>query len=229
MKNISFRSGLTLLTVTILVLSMVVSYSGSQYFVRAELSQLMRGQARNNLDYVAESIEAQIRDKVSFISSMPLNLSNVAEVQKNSGFFRLGKVMYGSVFIPDPDADVTAGKPPTFLRTSDSLTRKYLNLGTTTNSFNIGMPVKEGERYIMTISQPSLDSSGGVDVFEIDVSKLIESVIAISGEGTIGLGIVDSEGQTLHQSTRPVHFTIVNKSISVAGNSWEIIGYIDEG
>ncbi|MCF7364435.1 methyl-accepting chemotaxis protein [Vibrio sp. A1-b2] len=159
--------------------------------------------------------------------SIPVNLSNVAQVLDSSGFHRITKVLYGSVFSPDPSVSFVPNTPPTFLELNEKQERRYRDIATLAGSSEYIGSIEYVDNFpIIALAHPSIDSSGGIDIFEINLQPTLDNLAKLHREGSF-IELFDDKNQPLFSNKTSSNTTATALPIHFNNQQWQIIGHID--
>ena len=214
--------------ILLLFSSTAVSFLSARYFIGEELAATDIKRIESQIFLISNRVELELASKLTLAESIPLNLSNLAQVLELSGFYSVTKVMYGSVFTPDRNVDYVVGEPPVFVQYTEKTQQKYLALVDKVKGKKtyISDVYYEKEKPLISIAKSSIDSSGGIDIFIIDLSSLIDSFLQIQTEGSF-LELIDNLNQVIYSNKNATDVVKFEREVDVAGKKWQIIGYID--
>lgn len=225
MNNLSFKNKIFFIFFFLLSVSILTSYLSSNHYIKKELSSSDSHATSVQLTLISELLNTVIDSKLQLTDSIPVNLSNVGYVLESTGFRNITKVIYGSAFSPDPNVTYTQGQPPSFLELSDEQTARYLKIaGQVQSQTLISSVEKVGSISIIYIAKPSIDTSGGVDIFEIDVSNIFQKLNKLKNE--INIEVVN-EGNILYSNKSNANLTPLTFPLRFADREWSLIGYIN--
>lgn len=225
MNNLSFKNKIFFIFFFLLSVSILTSYLSSNHYIKKELSSSDSHTTSVQLTLISELLNTVIDSKLQLTDSIPVNLSNVGYVLESTGFRNITKVIYGSAFSPVPNVTYTQGQPPSFLELSDEQTARYLKIaGQVQSQTLISSVEKVGSISIIYIAKPSIDTSGGVDIFEIDVSNIFQKLNKLKNE--INIEVVN-EGNILYSNKSNANLTPLTFPLRFADREWSLIGYIN--
>jgi methyl-accepting chemotaxis protein len=234
MPKLSFRNKILSVMVLLLLLSILASFLSARTLVEKDFYANDSQQIQTQLDLVSERVEVELQSAVKLANSIPLNLSNMAQVLDSSGFYRITKVMYGSVFSPDPSIEYQAGLAPTYLEFAPQQEQHYQAIATQVEQ---GASVRYVElvddKLIMTIAIASIDSSGGIDIFEVNLQPILTSLEAIHSDAG-GLELLTADGELLFSSVSFLEGNdthqqpLLTKQIAVGDSTWALHGYLNQ-
>jgi methyl-accepting chemotaxis protein len=233
MPKMSFKNKILTVIVLILLFSIFASFLGARSLVEKDYYANNSQQIQTQLDLISGRVEGELQSAVRLASSIPLNLSNMTQVLDSSGFKLITKVMYGSVFSPDPSVEFQEGLSPTYMEFDPQTEQRYKDIAAAVEAGSDfhRVDVIDGLPTIV-IAKQSIDSSGGVDIFEFDLQSIFTSLEAITSNSS-GLELITNEGLVLFSS---VTFSdpdntiapILTKSILLGDKQWQLHGYLNE-
>ncbi|GAL11204.1 methyl-accepting chemotaxis protein II [Vibrio astriarenae] len=170
MKRLSFKTTIFTVILTLLLASITVSFLSSRYFIQSEFVESDTRAIQTQVSLISQQLESQLSGYIQLADSIPVNLSNVAQVLDSSGFHRITKVLYGSVFSPDPSVSFVPNTPPTFLELNENQETRYREIAALAESSEYIGSIEYVDGFpIIALAHPSIDSSGGIDIFEINL------------------------------------------------------------
>ncbi|MDR9828586.1 methyl-accepting chemotaxis protein [Vibrio sp. FNV 38] len=227
MKRFAFKTTIITVILSLLLASITVSFLSSRYFIQNELVESDTRALETQITLISQQLENRFSAYTQLADSIPVNLSNVAQILQSSGFHRITKVMYGSVFSPDPDTDFVEGTPPTFLKLTNQQEQRYRKIAADAESSQVisnlemvnGIP-------IISIAHPSIDSSGGVDIFEINLQPELNNLATLNRQGSF-FELFDNQGNNLFSNKTSDNVEPITLPIRFNEQQWQVIGYVD--
>ncbi|WP_354623106.1 methyl-accepting chemotaxis protein [Psychromonas sp. MME2] len=228
LQQLSFKAKIISVMIILLLSSTAVSFLSARYFIGQELVNTDLKQIESQIFLISNRVESELASNIKLADSIPLNLANLAQVLDISGFYSVSKVVYGSVFTPDRNVDYIAGEPPTFVQYTDETQQKYLTLANKIEGSKtyISDVYYEQQKPLISIAKASIDSTGGVDIFIVDLTSLIDGFKQIETEGSF-LELVDNLNQVIYSNKEATDVIKFGREVDIAGKKWQIIGYID--
>lgn len=228
MKTLSFKKTIVMVIFSLLLISITASYLSSRHFIQEKLTESDTQALNTQITLISQQLESQLNASLRHAGSTPLSLSNMAQVLGSSGFHRIVKVMYGTVFSPEPSLENLQSAQPTFLEFSPELEQRYQDMA--------NQPMSEGGYIssveyveglpIIAIAQPSLNSDAGVDIFEINLKSLLDNLAEIQQQGSF-IVIQDDSGSVLFSNLTDELEASIILPIKFNDVEWQVIGYID--
>ncbi|HAS8431604.1 TPA: methyl-accepting chemotaxis protein [Vibrio vulnificus] len=227
MKRLSFKTTIFTVILTLLLASIAVSFMSSRYFTQDEFIESDTRAVETQISLISQQLENQFASYIQLADSIPVNLSNVAQVLESSGFHRITKVMYGSVFSPDPSVPFVENNPPTFLELDATQETRYRQIATFAETGNyIGSIEHVDGLPIIAIAHPSIDSSGGIDIFEINLQPSLNNLAMLNREGSF-IELIDNNGQILFTNKDSSNTHSITLPIQFDQQQWQVIGHVD--
>jgi methyl-accepting chemotaxis protein len=228
MFNISFKAKIYSVLITLLVTSILISFLSSNYYIQRDYKASDSQHITTQIQLISDRVYSDLTSAVTLANSIPLNLSNMAQVLDSSGFYRVSKVMYGSVFTPDPSVELIDGASPTFLEHTKDDLDNLLSISKQAEAQEIVSNIVVKDNLLtMFIAKKSLDSSGGIDIFEVNLTRLANSLQTLKSDGSY-LKVTDGLGQSLFSNFPQPYNDTISSTINVGGNSWIIEGVVDD-
>lgn len=227
MKRLSFKTTIFTVILTLLLASITVSFMSSRYFIQDEFVESDTRAVQTQISLISQQLENQFSYYIQLANSIPVNLSNVAQVLESSSFHRITKVMYGSVFSPDPSIPFVENNPPTFLELDATQEARYRQIAkfAETNDY-IGSIEHVDGLPIIAIAHPSIDSSGGIDIFEINLQPSLDNLSMLNREGSF-IELIDNNAQMLFTNKDSSNTHSITLPIQFDQQQWQVIGHVD--
>lgn len=227
MKRLSFKTTIFTVILTLLLASITVSFLSSRYFIQSEFVESDTRAIQTQVSLISQKLESQLSGYIQLADSIPVNLSNVAQVLDSSGFHRITKVLYGSVFSPDPSVSFVPNTPPTFLELNENQETRYREIAALAESSEYVGSIEYVDGFpIIALAHPSIDSSGGIDIFEINLQPSLDSLSKLNREGSF-IELFDDKNQPLFSNKTSSNTTATTLPIQFDNQQWQIIGHVD--
>ncbi|EJE4163875.1 methyl-accepting chemotaxis protein [Vibrio parahaemolyticus] len=227
MKRLSFKTTIFTVILSLLLASIAVSFMSSRYFIQDEFVESDTRAVETQISLISQQLENQFSSYIQLADSIPVNLSNVAQVLESSGFHRITKVMYGSVFSPDPSIPFVENNPPTFLELDATQEARYRQIAKFAETGNyIGSIEHVDGLPIIAIAHPSIDTSGGIDIFEINLQPSLDNLSMLNHEGSF-IELIDNNGQMLFTNKDSSNTHSITLPIQFDQQQWQVIGHVD--
>ncbi|BDR17942.1 methyl-accepting chemotaxis protein [Vibrio sp. STUT-A16] len=227
MKRLSFKTTIFTVILSLLLASIAVSFMSSRYFIQDEFVESDTRAVETQISLISQQLENQFSSYIQLADSIPVNLSNVAQVLESSGFHRITKVMYGSVFSPDPSIPFVENNPPTFLELDATQEARYRQIAKFAETGNyIGSIEHVDGLPIIAIAHPSIDTSGGVDIFEINLQPSLDNLSVLNHEGSF-IELIDNNGQMLFTNKDSSNTHSITLPIQFDQQQWQVIGHVN--
>lgn len=228
MQKASFKLKIILVVVAVLLASLLSSFLVTKRIISDSIEQTYLEHLTTQVELISERVESEVASGIRIAESVNLNLSNLAHIQHATGFYRVSKVMFGSLFTPDPEVEFVEGQPPTFTKLDEATEQHYLQLDEIAQrDINLSNVFYDSGIPLMSISQSSLDSSGGTDIFILDLSRILQGLENKDVEGSY-IQVIDNNGEVVFSNLVDVDdVTSLEQSISIHDREWTVTGYID--
>ncbi|MBG0756152.1 methyl-accepting chemotaxis protein [Vibrio cidicii] len=211
MNHLSFKNKIIALIIAIITLTIVTSYFSVNYFISRYIEESDSKNITHNVDLIQRKIEAELNGKLSLANSLNFSMMDISETKENSGFDKIVKIVNGYAF------DDTGNM-------SDEDAQLYIDLAENHPSETVISPVSMNSGVPMiTFSIKRIDDS--VDFFVFNLSQFSKVITDYTSEGSYAELIAN--GSTIFSNKHGNNLTPIVRSISFAGQQWDLVGYID--
>ncbi|EHA1127452.1 methyl-accepting chemotaxis protein [Vibrio navarrensis] len=211
MNHLSFKNKIIALIIAIITLTIVTSYFSVNYFISHYIEESDSKNITHNVDLIQRKIEAELNGKLSLANSLNFSMMDISETKESSGFDKIVKIVNGYAF------DDTGNM-------SDEDAQLYIDLAENHPSETVVSPVSMNSGVPMiTFSIKRIDDS--VDFFVFNLSQFSKVITDYASEGSYAELIAN--GSTIFSNKHGNNLTPIVRSISFAGQQWDLLGYID--
>ncbi|WP_172564341.1 methyl-accepting chemotaxis protein [Vibrio navarrensis] len=211
MNHLSFKNKIIALIIAIITLTIVTSYFSVNYFISHYIEESDSKNITHNVDLIQRKIEAELNGKLSLANSLNFSMMDISETKESSGFDKIVKIVNGYAF------DDTGNM-------SDEDAQQYIDLAENHPSETIVSPVSMNNGVPMiTFSIKRIDDS--VDFFVFNLSQFSKVITDYASEGSYAELIANDS--TIFSNKHGNNLTPIVRSISFAGQQWDLLGYID--
>ncbi|MFH4663149.1 methyl-accepting chemotaxis protein [Vibrio cidicii] len=211
MNHLSFKNKIIALIIAIITLTIVTSYFSVNYFISRYIEESDSKNITHNVDLIQRKIEAELNGKLSLANSLNFSMMDISETKESSGFDKIVKIVNGYAF------DDTGNM-------SDEDAQQYIDLAENHPSETVVSPVSMNSGVPMiTFSIKRIDDS--VDFFVFNLSQFSKVITDYTSEGSYAELIAN--GSTIFSNKHGNNLTQIVRSISFAGQQWDLVGYID--
>tara|TARA_R110001583_G_scaffold22238_4_gene83593 strand:+ start:9905 stop:11641 length:1737 start_codon:yes stop_codon:yes gene_type:complete len=211
---ISFKGKIYSLFVFIVVLAIFTSYISANYFISQYIFDTSVKSTTNQLDLVKDKLSGDIANKILLAKNIDTGSASLEELQKESGFFRINKVIQGMLFT-DHGTETDPAKKDPILKILTQAGDKI----TVSNIF------KEKEKSIISLAVPGQNGRG--NIFFIDLSDIQTLLKNASMDGSY-LELSDASNNILFSNKIDGDLIAVEHQVTVGDKIWNLTGYIDK-
>lgn len=211
MNHLSFKNKIIALIIAIITLTIVTSYFSVNYFISRYIEESDSKNITHNVDLIQRKIEAELNGKLSLANSLNFSMMDISETKESSGFDKIVKIVNGYAF------DDTGNM-------SDEDAQQYIDLAENHPSETVVSPVSMNNGVPMiTFSIKRIDDS--VDFFVFNLSQFSKVITDYASQGSYAELIAN--GSTIFSNKHGNNLTPIVRSVSFAGQQWDLVGYID--
>lgn len=211
MTNLSFKNKIIALIVAIITLTIATSYFSVNHFISRYIQESDSQNITHNVDLIKKKIETELSNKLSLASSLNFSMMDIAEAKENSGFAHVVKVVNGYAFddignMSDEDAQV------------------FIDLAESHGDELAISPVTRTDAgYQIVFSIKRADDS--VDFFTLELSEFGAIISEYAAQGSYAQLMAGNA--TIFTNKQGDNLTPIQRQIEFAGQSWQLVGYID--
>lgn len=211
MTNLSFKNKIIALIVAIITLTIATSYFSVNHFISRYIQESDSQNITHNVDLIKKKIETELSNKLSLASSLNFSMMDIAEAKDNSGFAHVVKVVNGYAF------DDTGNM-------SDEDAQVFIDLAESHGDELAISPVTRTESgYQIVFSVKRADDS--VDFFTLALNEFGAIISEYAAQGSYAQLMAGNV--TIFSNKQGDNLTPIQRQIEFAGQSWQLVGYID--
>jgi len=209
----SFKGKVYSLFGLIVLLAVLTSYLSVNYYVSNYIYEQSIANTSKQIDLVKEKLSSDIYNKILLAKNIDTGSAGLAELQNNSGFFRINKVIQGIVF-----TEHGTGNDPVqeqfILKTLKDAGKQI----TISNIFT------EKESPTITVTIPGKNGRG--NIFFINLTDM-QTLLKESTSPGIYLELSDAGGNLLFTNKINGDLIELEHKVTVGDRAWTLTGYID--
>ncbi|KOO16388.1 chemotaxis protein [Vibrio xuii] len=211
MTNLSFKNKIIALIVAIITLTIATSYFSVNHFISRYIQESDSQNITHNVDLIKKKIENELSNKLALASSLNFSMMDIAEAKDNSGFAHVVKVVNGYAF------DDTGNM-------SDEDAQVFIDLAESQGDELTISPVTRTEAgYQIVFSVKRADDS--VDFFTLELNEFGAIISEYAAQGSYAQLMAGNV--TIFSNKQGDNLTPIQRQIGFAGQSWQLVGYID--
>ncbi|EKO3974235.1 methyl-accepting chemotaxis protein [Vibrio fluvialis] len=212
MQNFSFKNKLILLIVSLITVTILVSYLSVNHFISGYIYESDTKNITHNIDLVDHKLNTELGSKLSLASSLNFSMMDIVDTKENSGFYRIIKIVSGYAFDDTGSMD-------------EAKAQKYIDLAETQSMEPTISPVEmEDGHPMLTISVKKVDDS--VNFFVLDLNELTSVLKNYALEGSY-LELTSSNNVTIFSNKTGTNLIPISRQVKVGDQNWTLTGYID--
>ncbi|EKO3981409.1 methyl-accepting chemotaxis protein [Vibrio fluvialis] len=212
MQNFSFKNKLILLIVSLITVTILVSYLSVNHFISGYIYESDTRNITHNIDLVDHKLNTELGSKLSLASSLNFSMMDIVDTKENSGFYRIIKIVSGYAFDDTGSMD-------------EAKAQKYIDLAETQSMEPTISPVEmEDGHPMLTISVKKVDDS--VNFFVLDLNELTSVLKNYALEGSY-LELTSSNNVTIFSNKTGTNLIPISRQVKVGDQNWTLTGYID--
>lgn len=210
----SFKGKIFALFGLIVVLAIITSYMSANYYISNYIYESSVYNTQNQLKLVRDKLSGDIKNIEVLAKNIDTGSASLDELEKESGFFRINKVIQGMVFTDHgTETDPTVTGP------------LLKSLADAQGKLTISDIMVEKDKSIISVVIPGENGRG--NLFFYDLSSTKELLKSSTAEGTY-LELKDATGTLLFSNKVAGDLIEVEHEIDVGDKQWILTGYIDK-
>jgi methyl-accepting chemotaxis protein len=210
----SFKGKIFALFGLIVVLAIFTSYLSANYYISSYIYESSVNNTENQLKLVRDKLSDDMTNIEVLAKNIDTGSAGLDELEKESGFFRINKVIQGMVFTDHGTETDPAITGPLLKSLEDAQ-----------GKLTISDIILEKERAILSVIIPGENGRGNLFFYDLSSTKaLLKSSTA---EGTY-LELKDAAGTMLFSNKVEGDLIQVDHSVNVGDKQWLLTGYIDK-
>ncbi|MBW3696930.1 methyl-accepting chemotaxis protein [Vibrio sp. T187] len=212
MKNLSFKNKIIALIVSIISITILVSYFSVNHFISGYIYQSDTKNISHNINLMQQKLAGELQSKVSLAESLNFSMMDITETKERSGFYQIIKIVNGYAFDDSGNMEEEASQA-------------FIDLAENHTDGTVVSPVSlVNQKPTLTISIKRIDDS--VDFFVVDLQEFADTISQYSIEGSYAELIADN-GITIFSNKQSEQVIPVYHTIEFSGHTWQLNGYID--
>ncbi|WP_354624294.1 methyl-accepting chemotaxis protein [Psychromonas sp. MME2] len=212
--NISFKGKIFTLFGFIVVLAIVTSYLSANHYISHYIYDTSVKNTTSQLALVNDKLSNDIANKILLAKNIDTGSASLEVLQKESGFFRINKIIQGIIFTDHG----TENDPSIKEKTLKILTDAGENI-------TVSDIISENDKPIMTVTIPGKNGRGNIFFVDLtDIKTLLENSVT---QGSY-IELTDAANNILFSNKIDGDLIKVQHEILVGNNSWNLTGYIDK-
>jgi len=212
MKNLSFKNKIVALIVSIISITILVSYFSVNHFISGYIYQSDTKNISHNIDLMQQKLSGELQNKVSLAESLNFSMMDITETKERSGFHQVVKIVNGYAFDDSGNME-------------DDAAQSFIDRAENHPEGTIVSPVTlANQKPVITISIKRIDDS--VDFFVLDLQEFGEVIRQYSIEGSYA-ELISDNNITIYSNKASDNVIPVYHAIEFSGQTWQLNGYID--
>ncbi|NOH98968.1 methyl-accepting chemotaxis protein [Vibrio sp. 99-70-13A1] len=212
MKNLSFKNKIITLIVSIITLTILVSYFSVNHFISGYIYQSDTKNISHNINLMQQKLTGELQSKVALAENLNFSMMDISETKERSGFNQVVKIVNGYAFDDSGNME-------------ESDAQVFIDLAENHSDKTVVSPVSlKGDSATLTISIKRIDDS--VDFFEIDLQEFADVIRQYSIEGSYA-ELISDNNITIYSNKVSDQVIPVYHTVEFSGQTWQLNGYID--
>lgn len=212
MKNLSFKNKIVALIVSIISITILVSYFSVNHFISGYIYQSDTKNISHNIDLMQQKLSGELQNKVSLAESLNFSMMDITETKERSGFHQVVKIVNGYAF--DDSGNMEEDAAQSFIDRAENHPE-----GTIVSPVTLA-----NQKPVITISIKRIDDS--VDFFVLDLQEFGDVIRQYSIEGSYA-ELISDNNITIYSNKASDKVIPVYHAIEFSGQTWQLNGYID--
>lgn len=210
----SFKGKIFSLLAFIVILAIFTSYMSANYYISNYIFDTSIKSTTSQLNLVKDKLSGDIANKILLAKNIDTGSASLDELQKESGFFRINKVIQGMLFTDHGTENDPAKKDP--------ILKMLQQAGSKIAVSDIFI---EQEKAIITLTIPGKNGRG--NIFFIDLTD-IQTLLASSATQGSYFELSDAANHLLFSNKVEGDLLKVEHQVNVGDAIWNLTGYIDK-
>ncbi len=212
MKNISFKKKIISLIVVIITFTIIVSFFSVNFVINEYIYQSDTKNIRHNIELVKDKLTSEIDSKISMAENLKIGVIDIKNVQENSGFEKITKIVEGFAF--DNNGSLTDVQAIPFIEAAENQVEPLI----------ITPVVLNDGKSLMTIIAKHRD--GSTTFFDLNLSEFTQILEKFELEGSY-LELTSQSGITIFTNKADGNLIPIKREINFLDKKWGLTGYID--
>ncbi|MFA0566989.1 MAG: methyl-accepting chemotaxis protein [Vibrio gallaecicus] len=212
MKNLSFKNKIITLIVSIITLTILVSYFSVNHFISGYIYQSDTKNITHNINLMQQKLTGELQSKVALAENLNFSMMDISETKERSGFNQVVKIVNGYAFDDSGNME-------------DADAQAFIDLAENHNDNTVVSPVSlKGDTATLTISIKRIDDS--VDFFVMDLQEFADVIRQYSIKGSYA-ELISDNNITIYSNKVSDQVIPVYHTVEFHGQTWQLNGYID--
>ena len=212
MKNLSFKNKIITLIVSIITLTILVSYFSVNHFISGYIYQSDTKNITHNINLMQQKLTGELQSKVALAENLNFSMMDISETKERSGFIQVVKIVNGYAFDDSGNME-------------DSDAQAFIDLADNHSDSTVVSPVSiKGDTATLTISIKRIDDS--VDFFVMDLQEFADVISQYSIKGSYA-ELISDNNITIYSNKVSDQVIPVYHTVEFNGQTWQLNGYID--
>jgi len=210
----SFKGKIFSVLIFILVLAIFTSYLSANYYINNYIFETSVKSTTSQLNLVRDKLNSDMGSKILLANNIDTGSNSLDELQKESGFFRINKVIQGILFT-DKGTETDPAK-------KDPILNMLVKAG---DKMSVSDIFTENDKAVITVTIPGKNGRG--NIFFLDLTYIQTLLKNASMPGSY-LTLNDHAGFALFDNKVDGDLLKVEHQIKVGDKQWHLTGYIDK-
>lgn len=210
----SFKGKIYSLFVFTVVLAIFTSYMSANYYISQYIFENSVKSTTNQLALVKDKLSGDMANKILLAKNIDTGSASLEELQKESGFPRINKVIQGMLFTDHGTENDPAKKDPILAMLKQA-----------GQEITISDIFLEQDKSMISLAIPGKNGRG--NIFFIDLTDIQTLLKNASTEGRY-LALSDSSNNILFSNKIEGDLIKVEHQVTVGNKTWNLTGYIDK-
>lgn len=207
----SFKTKLGAFIVAIIFMTIAVSYFSVNHFISQYIFQTESKNITHNTRLLHDKLETELNAKLNLAESLNFSMMDIADIQENSGFEQVVKVVNGYAFAANGAMEDENAAP-------------FISAAEHAQSGISISPIREqAGKLLVTLSAKRLDDS--VDFFVFNLTSLKSIIDKYALEGSYAELIAGD--QVIFSNKSGDELIPITQTLKFSDQEWTLVGYID--
>lgn len=207
----SFKTKLGAFIVAIIFMTIAVSYFSVNHFISQYIFQTESKNITHNTRLLHDKLETELNAKLNLAESLNFSMMDIADIQENSGFEQVVKVVNGYAFAANGAMEDENAAP--FITAAEHAQ----------SGISISPIREQAGKLLVTLSAKRLDDS--VDFFVFNLTSLKSIIDKYALEGSYAELIAGD--QVIFSNKSGDELIPITQTLKFSDKEWTLVGYID--
>ena len=209
----SFKGKIFSLLAFIVILAIFTSYLSANYFINRYIFDTSIKNTTSQLNLVKDKLSGDIKNKILLAKNIDTGSASLEELQNESGFFRINKIMYDMLFT-DKGSEVDPA-------IKDPLVKRLKEAG---QKITVSDIFYEADKPVIIVTIPG-NKRG--NFFFIDLTDIQTLLKNSTSQGSY-FELTDAANHVLFSNKIDGELIEVEHLLDVGEKTWKLTGYIDK-